>query len=104
MIDKRTSIRVTILTLIMTFMEMTALPAALFCHIQVWDIEPIYFSLMINFILAFALCYVCRKTIIKEWEKDYQSMQNHFIYEERSLSFDELIKRLEELTARIRNL
>ena len=68
MIDKRTSIRVTILTLIMTFMEMTALPAALFCHIQVWDIEPIYFSLMINFVLAFALCYVCRKTIIKEWD------------------------------------
>lgn len=43
-------------------------------------------------------------SIIKEWEKDYQSMQNHFIYEEQSLSFYELIKRLEELTARIRNL
>lgn len=67
MIDKRISISVTILTIIMTFMEMTALPAALFCNIQIKDIEPIYFSLMINFILAFALCYVCRKTIIKEW-------------------------------------
>lgn len=67
MIDKRTSIGVTILTIIMTFMEMTALPAALFCNIQIRDIEPIYFSLMINFIFAFALCYVCRKTIIKEW-------------------------------------
>ena len=43
-------------------------------------------------------------SILKEWEKDYQSMQNHFIYEEQSLSFNELIKRLEELTARIRNL
>ncbi len=32
--------------------------------------------------------------------KDYQSMQNHFIYEERSLSFYKLIKRLDELTAR----
>ena len=67
MIDKRTSIGVTILTIIMTFMEMTALPAALFYNIQIRDIEPIYFSLMINFIFAFALCYVCRKTIIKEW-------------------------------------
>ncbi len=30
MIDKRTSISVTILTIIMTFMEMTELPAAFF--------------------------------------------------------------------------
>ncbi len=67
MINKRISISITIFTLIITFMEMTALPAALFCNIQIKDIEPIYFSLMINFILAFALCYVCRKTIIKEW-------------------------------------
>lgn len=67
MINKRISISVTILTLIMTFMEMTALPAALFCNIQIRDIDPIYFSLIINFILAFALCYICSKTIIKEW-------------------------------------
>lgn len=65
--EKRISISVMILTIIMTFMEMTALPAALFCHIQIRDIEPIYFSLMLNFMFAFALCYVCRKTIIKEW-------------------------------------
>lgn len=67
MIDKRISISVIILTIVMTFMEMTALPAALFCNIQIKDIEPFYFSLMINFILAFAICYICRKTIIKEW-------------------------------------
>lgn len=50
------------------------------------------------------LLFIPPSTIIKEWEKDYQSMQNHFIYDERSLSFEELIKRMEELTARIRNL
>lgn len=50
------------------------------------------------------LSFIPPKSIIKEWEKDYQSMQHHFIYEERSLSFDELINRLDELTARIRNL
>ncbi len=44
MINKRISISVTILTIIMAFMEMTALPAALFCNIQIRDIEPIYFS------------------------------------------------------------
>lgn len=50
------------------------------------------------------LSFIPPESIIKEWEKDYQSMQNHFIYEERSLSFDELIKRLEVLATRIRNL
>lgn len=75
MTDKRISISVMILTIIMTFMEMTALPAALFCNIQIRDIEPIYFSLMINFVLAFSLCYVCRKTILKEWNFGLQ-LQN----------------------------
>lgn len=50
------------------------------------------------------LSFIPPESILKEWEKDYQSMQNHFIYEERSLSFDELIKRLDELATRIRNL
>lgn len=50
------------------------------------------------------LSFIPPEPIINEWEKDYQSMQNHFIYEERSLSFNELIKRLNELTARIRKL
>ena len=68
MISKRVSISVVILTIIMTFMEMTALPAALFCNIQIRDIEPIYFSLMINFAIAFVLCFICKKTIIKEWD------------------------------------
>ena len=68
MISKRVSISVVILTIIMTFMEMTALPAALFCNIQIMDIEPIYFSLMVNFAIAFVLCFICKKTIIKEWD------------------------------------
>lgn len=50
------------------------------------------------------LSFIPPEAIIKEWEKDYQSMQNHFIYEEQSLSFYELIKRMKELTARIRNI
>lgn len=75
MISKRLSISVVILTIAMTFMEMTALPAALFCNIQIKDIEPIYFSLMINFIIAFTLCFVCKKTIIKEWDFGMQ-LQN----------------------------
>lgn len=40
----------------------------------------------------------------KEWEKDYDSMQNNFIYESQSPSFEELIERMEELTKRIRKI
>lgn len=56
-----------ILTLIMTFMEMSALPAALFCSIQFKDIDPIYFALMLNFLLAFIICWLCKKLLLKDW-------------------------------------
>lgn len=65
--NKSESIVVVILTLIMTFMEMSALPAALFCDIIIADINPIYFTLMVNFLLAFAICWLCKKVFIKDW-------------------------------------
>ena len=65
---KRTAITAVILTLIMTFMEMSALPAALFCNIKIEDINPIYITLMLNFLLAFAICWVCRRFLMKDWQ------------------------------------
>ena len=56
-----------ILTLVMTFMEMSALPAALFINIKLKDIEPIYFALIFNFLIAFVLCGLCRITVLKNW-------------------------------------
>ncbi len=56
-----------ILTLVMTFMEMTALPASLFCSVDLKDVEPIYFALMLNFVLAFILCGLCRTTLLRNW-------------------------------------
>ena len=55
-ITKSDLIAAIILTLVMAFMEMSALPAALFCNIRFQDIDPIYFALMLNFIMAFILC------------------------------------------------
>lgn len=68
MSNKRTSIAVVLLTIIMTFMEMTGLPARLFLNIQAADINPIYFTLMVNFVIAFAICWLFQKTIIKDWK------------------------------------
>ena len=61
------TIIVVILTLIMTFMEMSALPAALFCNLKIKDINPIYIALMVNFLLAFSICWLCKKFLIKDW-------------------------------------
>ena len=65
--NKRETITVFILTLIMTFMEMSALPAALFGNLKIMDINPIYITLMLNFLLAFAICWVFKKIFIKDW-------------------------------------
>lgn len=50
------------------------------------------------------LSFIPPKNMIDDWKKDYESMQRHFIYEEKGLSFEELMERMKELTIRIRNL
>lgn len=57
-----------LLTVIMTFMEMSGLPAALFCDIRIADIDPIYITLMVNFLIAFAICRLCKSFFIKDWQ------------------------------------
>lgn len=51
-----------------------------------------------------SLSFIPPNSIINDWEKDYESMQRYFIYDSNSLSFSELIKRMQELKARIRNI
>ena len=41
-----------VLTVIMAFMELTGVPAALLPDINIADINPIYFTLMTNFLFA----------------------------------------------------
>ncbi|MBD5537444.1 MAG: CPBP family intramembrane metalloprotease [Lachnospiraceae bacterium] len=65
--NRRKTVGVVILILVMTFMEMSALPAALFCNIKIKDINPIYITLMLNFIIAFAICWLCKKIFMKDW-------------------------------------
>jgi hypothetical protein len=45
--------------------------------------------------------FIPPEEILKDWEKDYQTMQESMIYGE-TLSFDKLIKRLEKLRERLR--
>lgn len=64
---KKISSTAIILTLLMTFMEMSGLPAALFIKIEVADITPFYFVLMVNFIIMAAVCWLWRRFIVKDW-------------------------------------
>lgn len=42
---------ISILTIFMAFMELSGLPCVLFININISDINPIYFALMISLIL-----------------------------------------------------
>lgn len=50
------------------------------------------------------LSFIPPEPLIDEWRDDYRSMQRHFIYEYSALSFEKLMDRMRELTARIRKL
>ena len=47
------------------------------------------------------ICLIPPQSIIDDWRKDYEAMQNAMIYGD-SLSFDELINRMKELQNRFR--
>ena len=47
---KKELIVVSILTILLAFMDISGLPCSLFLNIEVWDIDPIYWALMLNFI------------------------------------------------------
>ena len=66
MSNKKEYIIATILTLMMTFIEMSALPMVLFCKIEIADIQPIYIALILNFLIAFGICFIFRKAILKD--------------------------------------
>jgi predicted nucleotidyltransferase component of viral defense system len=42
--------------------------------------------------------------LISSWKKDYENMQESFIYDKDKKSFDEIMRRMEELTNRIRKI
>lgn len=56
------------LTILIAFMDVTGIPCSLLFNIQINDIEPIYFSLMINFILIGIISYFYLKLLCPKWE------------------------------------
>jgi len=71
-LKKREFIYIAVLTLIIAFMDMTGIPSAFFVHIQVADIEPVYFTLMVNFLFIGAAAYLFLRTLCPAWDLGFR--------------------------------
>lgn len=64
---KREIILISVLTVLIAFMDISGIPSVLFVDIQVSDIEPIYFALMINFLLIGLIASLYLKFLCPKW-------------------------------------
>lgn len=61
-------IYIAILILAITFMDISGIPSVLFVNIQIADIEPFYFTLMINFLIIGMIAYMYLKILCPNWK------------------------------------
>lgn len=66
-ITKKEIVFASIITVIMTVMNISGLPATLFINIEVLDIQPFYFSLMVNFVLTALVFLIGWKALYPNW-------------------------------------
>lgn len=59
---------IVILTILIAFMDITGIPSAFFINISVLDIDPMYFTLMVNFVLIGILAYFVLKYLCPDWK------------------------------------
>lgn len=65
--NKKQLVIMTILTLVITFMDISGLPAVLFVNIHFADVTPYIFSLMLNFLIIGILAFAVLKAFGKDW-------------------------------------
>ena len=66
--NRREFIYIAVLTLIIAFMDITGIPSVFFVNIQVADIEPFYFTLMINFLIIGAIASLFLRILCPNWK------------------------------------
>lgn len=66
--NKKELIYIAILTLLIAVMDISGIPSTFFVSIQVTDIEPIYFTLMINFGIIGIIAYIYLKLLCPTWK------------------------------------
>lgn len=65
---KRELVFIAILTVLIAFMDISGIPSALFFNIQIADIEPVYFSLMINLLVIGVIAFLYLKLLCPGWK------------------------------------
>lgn len=65
--EKRGILFASLTTVVMTFMNITGLPATLWININILDIQPFYFSLMGNFVLTAVVFFAAWKIFYPDW-------------------------------------
>lgn len=65
---KKELIIIGILTILSAFMEITGLPSSLFINIEVLDITPFYWTLMLNFIIIGIIAFLTLKYLCSNWK------------------------------------
>lgn len=64
---KRELILISILTVMIAAMDITGIPSAFFVDIHIADIEPFYFTLMVNFLIIGIIAFLYIKYLCPEW-------------------------------------
>ncbi len=75
---KKELVIISILTIIIAFMDISGLPSALFVSINILDINPIYFTLMVNFIFIGIIAFITLKCFCPDWELGFN--KNGILY------------------------
>ena len=65
---KRELILIAVLTVLIAFMDISGIPSTLLFNIQIADIEPVYFSLMINFLIIGGAAFLYLKFLCPDWK------------------------------------
>lgn len=66
--ERKEIVFASIITVIMAIMNISGLPATLFIHIELLDVQPFYFSLMINFIFIASVFFAGWKMLYPKWD------------------------------------
>lgn len=69
---KKELIIVSILTVLIAFMEITGIPAVFLVDVNTSDIEPIYFALMTNFVIIGIIAYFVLKYLCSDWKLGFK--------------------------------
>lgn len=65
---KKELIIIGMLTILLSFMDISGLPSALFINVEILDITPFYFTLMFNFVIIGIISFLTLKYLCPNWK------------------------------------